>query len=98
MTINFQKVKFNFNLLLSKEAIDRVFGKTETELLLQLLTNLMNAITDTSPNYFRNHLVNIILSAIAFGWKSSKNLEDYKNMILEIQKELEKEKYSNYIQ
>jgi hypothetical protein len=58
----------------------------------------MNAIPDTSPNYFRNHLVNIILSVIVFGWKSSKTLEDYKNMILEIQKELEKEKYSNYIQ
>lgn len=58
----------------------------------------MNAIPDISPNYFRNHLVNIILSVIAFGWKSSKNLEDYKNMILDIQKELEKEKCSNYIQ
>lgn len=98
MTNDFQKALYNFNLLFSKEAIDRIFGKSETELLIELLANLINALPDTSPNYFKNHIINIILSSIAFGWKSSKNLEDYKKMILEIQKELEKKKYSNYIQ
>ena len=98
MTNEFQNVLYNLNLLLGKEAIERVFGKSETELLSQLLTNITNSLLDTSPNYFKDHLVNIILSAIAFGWKSSKSLEDFKYSILEIQRELEKKKYSSYIQ
>jgi len=98
LTNDFQKTLYNLKLLFSKEAIDRVFEKSETELLLELLAKLINALPDTSPNYFNNHIVNIILSSIAYGWKSSKNLEDYKKMMSEIQKELEKKRYSNYIQ
>ncbi len=62
MTNDFQKALYNFNLLFSKEAIDRIFGKSETDLLIELLASMINALPDTSPNYFRNHLINIILS------------------------------------
>ncbi len=97
MSKEFVNKFYNFKKLLNKNALKESITKSQDYLLSELLAKISASIYDVSPRFFQEHLISIINSAVAFGWRACKELEDFERLEKKVQEEMEKEKYSSYI-
>lgn len=97
MSNEFNNKFFNAKKVLSINALKESIIKSQDYLLKELLAKIIMSFYDISPRYFDVHLIPIINLAVAFGWRASKDLEDFEHLEKKIQEEKEKQKYSSYI-
>ena len=97
MSNEFNNKFCNAKKVLSINALKESIIKSQDYLLTELLAKIIMSLYDISPRYFDKHLIPIINLAVAFGWRASKDLEDFEHLEKKIQEEKEKQKYSSYI-
>lgn len=98
MSNEFSKIFYNLKWVLNEEALKKSIDNSQDYLLTELLAKIITSLRDITPRFYQEYLGDLINIAVAFGWKACKDLEDFEKLLKKIKEEMDKDKYSSYIQ